>query len=164
VDHAARAGELDPFAVFYIMERCGLSEREVREALTKRSGLLGISGVSSDLREIEAAAAKGHARAALTIEVLAYEVKKYIGAYAAAMGGLDAVAFAGGIGENSSRVREAACEGLGVLGLDHDRAANAAPGTADRVISTPASRVSVAVIYTNEELVVARETRRVLEA
>jgi acetate kinase len=164
VDHAARAGELDPFAVFYIMERCGLGEREVREVLTKRSGLLGISGVSSDLREIEAAAAKGHARAALTIEVLAYQVKKYIGAYAAAMGGLDAVAFAGGIGENSSRVREAACEGLGFLGLDLDRAANAAPGDADRVISTPASRVRVAVIYTNEELVVARETRRVLEA
>lgn len=162
VDHAARSGELDPFAVFYMMDKTGMTAAEVRDALTKKSGLLGLSGVSSDLRDIEDAADKGNARAALTVDVLAYQVKKYIGAYAAAMGGIDAVAFAGGIGENSSRVRAAVCEGLDFLGLELDATANAGRGAQDRLISTARSRVPIGIIYTNEEIVVARESVRVL--
>jgi acetate kinase len=158
IDHAARSGELDPFAVFYMMDTAGLTIAEVREALTKRSGLLGLSGVSSDLRDIEGAAAAGNARAALAVDVVAYEVKKYIGAYAAAMGGLDAVAFAGGIGENSSKVRALVCEDLGFLGISLDPSANAVRTPQDRLISSPGSSTAVGIIYTNEEIVVARET------
>jgi len=162
VDHAARSGELDPFAVFYMMDKTGMSAAQVRDVLTKKSGLFGISGVSSDLRDIEEAADGGNARAALTVDVLAYQVKKYIGAYAAAMGGLDAVAFAGGIGENSSRIRAAVCAGMDWIGIQLDPAANAQRVAQDRVISTPSSRVTIGVIYTNEEIVVARESVRVL--
>jgi acetate kinase len=163
VDHAARVGDVDPFALFYMMDKTGMTIEQLREALTKKSGLLGLSGVSSDLRDIEDAAAKGHARAALAIDVLAYEVKKYIGAYAAAMGGLDAVAFAGGIGENSSRVRELVCQDMDFFGVQIDPAANAARLPQDRLISAHGSRVAVAIVYTNEEIVVARESVKVLE-
>lgn len=162
VEHATRCGDVDVFAVLYVMEREGLTVAQAGEALSKRGGLLGLSGVGTDMRDIEDAAAAGHARAALAFDVLTYEVKKYIGAYAAAMGGLDAIAFAGGIGENSRKVREAACRGLEFLGVELDPAANDAPDSTDRVISSAASRVVVTVIYTNEELVVARETVRVL--
>jgi acetate kinase len=162
VDHAARAGEVDPFAVFYMMDRHQLTAAQIRDVLTKQSGLFGISGVSSDLRDIEAAADRGHPRAALAIEVLAYEVKKYIGAYAAAMGGLDAIAFAGGIGENSSRVREIVCRDMAFFGVTLDANANQERSGTDRIISTSSSRTTVCVVYTNEEIVVARETMRVL--
>ncbi len=162
IEHAARSGELDPFAVFYVMDKAGLTAAQARELLTKRGGLLGISGVSSDLRDIEQASADGNARATLAIDVLAYGVKKHIGAYAAAMGGLDAVAFAGGIGENSSLVREIVCRDLDFLGLSLDEGANRQRSNADRLISAPLSRVAVAIVFTNEEIVVARETVRVL--
>ena len=102
------------------------------------------------------------ARAALAIDALSYQVKKYIGAYSAAMGGLDAVAFAGGIGENSSRIRELVCRDMDFFGITLDDAANAQRGAADRVISTAGARTTVAIVYTNEELVVARESVRVL--
>lgn len=164
IDHAARSGELDPFAVFYMMETQGLSITQVREILTTQSGLLGISGVSSDLRDIEEAADRGNARAALAVDAIAYQVKKYVGAYAAAMGGIDGVAFAGGIGENSARVRGLVCAELGFLGVDLDSAANGVRGTFDRLISTPTSRVAVGIVHTNEEIVVARESVRVLGA
>jgi acetate kinase len=162
VEHAARSGELDPFAVMYVMEKDALSIDQAREQLTKNGGLLGISGVSADLRDIEEAAAKGNARASLAVDVLAYGVKKYIGAYAAAMGGLDAIAFAGGIGENSSLVRERACHDLAFLGVELDADKNRERSSSDRWISAARSAVSVAVVYTNEEIVVARETVRVL--
>lgn len=162
VEHAARCGELDPFAVLYVMEKEGLSAASVREVLCKKGGLLGISGLSQDLRDLEEAAAKGHARAALAIDVMVYEVKKYIGAFAAAMGGLDAVAFAGGIGENSWRVRQEVCRGLEFLGLRLSEEQNRAPGGGDRITSSPNSTVAVLVVHTNEEIIVARETVRVL--
>lgn len=162
MEHAARSGELDPFAVLYIMEKEKLTAAEVSEILCKKSGLLGISGVSSDLRDIEEAAAKGNPRAALAVDIMVYEVKKYIGAFAAAMGGLDAVAFAGGIGENSWRVREAVCREMEFLGMLVDEEKNRQPASADRVISRADSEVSVLVVYTNEEIIVARETVRVL--
>jgi len=162
MEHAARCGELDPFAVLHVMEKEKLTAAQMRELLSKQSGLLGISGVSSDLRDIEQAAAQGNTRAALAIEVLVYEVKKYIGAFAAALGGLDAVAFAGGIGENSWRLRREVCRGLEFLGLHLDDVMNRAPGSNDRIISASDSHVAVLVIYTNEEIIVARETVRVL--
>jgi acetate kinase len=162
MEHAARCGELDPFAVLHVMEKEKLTTAQMRELLSKKSGLLGISGVSSDLRDIEEAAAQGNARAALAIEVLVYEVKKYSGAFAAALGGLDAVAFAGGIGENSWQVRQEVCRGLEFLGLRLDDEKNRAPGSNDRIISSRDSNVAVLVVYTNEEIIVARETVRVL--
>ena len=145
-----------------MMETAGLTLEQVRTELTKKSGLFGLSGVSSDLRDIEAAADAGNDRARLAIDVLAYEVKKYIGAYAAAMGGLDAVAFAGGIGENSSRVRDLVCRDMAAFGIALDPSGNGARSASDRLISTADSRVSVLVVYTNEELVVARESVKVL--
>jgi acetate kinase len=162
VEHAARSGELDPFAVLYVMEEEKLSVAQASEILCKKSGLLGISGVSSDLRDIEDAATKGNARAALAIDILVYEIQKYIGAFAAAMGGLDAVAFAGGIGENSCRVREAVCREMEFLGVLLDKGKNRQLASGDRVISRADSRVAVLVVYTNEEIIVARETVRVL--
>jgi acetate kinase len=162
VEHAARVGELDPFAVLYLMEKEKLTAAQVSDALCKKSGLLGISGVSSDLRDIEAAATKGNARAALALDILVYAIKKYLGAFAAAMGGLDAVAFAGGIGENSWRVREAVCRDMQFLGIALDEESNRRPAGSDRVISQPDSSVAVLVVFTNEEIIVARETVRVL--
>lgn len=162
IEHAARSGDLDPFAVLFVMEKEKLSSTEVAEILCKKSGLLGISGVSSDLRDIEQAAEQGNARAALAMDVLVLEVKKSIGAFAAAMGGLDAVAFAGGIGENSAMVRGEVCRGLGFLGLRLDEERNGARSAGDRVISAEDSRVAALVVFTNEELIVARETVRVL--
>jgi len=164
IEHAARCGDLDPFVVLYVMEKEKLTAAQVGEILCKKGGLLGISGLSSDLRDLEEAAAKGHARAALAIEVMVHEIKKSIGAFAAIMGGLDAVAFAGGIGENSSRVRRDVCRGLEFLGLHLDDQRNAATGGGDRLISSSDSNVAVLVVYTNEEIVVARETVRVLSS
>ena len=162
MEHAARSGELDPFAVLYLMEKENLNADKMREVLGKKSGLLGISGVSTDLRDIEEAAGKGNKRARLAVEILVYEVKKYIGAFAAAMGGLDAVAFAGGIGENGASVREAVCRDMAFLGIKLDEEKNRQRATGDRVISAADSKVAVLVVYTNEEIIVARETARVL--
>lgn len=162
MEHAARCGELDPFALLYVMEKEKLTAAQASEILCKKSGLLGISGVSSDLRDIEEAAAKGNRRAALAVEILVYEVKKYIGAFAAAMGGLDAVAFAGGIGENSWRVREAVCREMQFLGILLDEEKNRQPSSSDRLISRADSKVAALVVHTNEEIIVARETVRVL--
>ena len=162
IEHATRSGDLDPFIILRVMEKEKLTAAEVREVLCKKSGLLGISGLSSDLRDLEEAAARGHRRSALALEVLVYQVKKYIGAFAAAMGGLNAVAFAGGIGENSWRVRQEVCRDMDFLGMRLDDEVNCRPVRGDRVVSSPASGVAVLVVYTNEEIVVARETERVL--
>jgi acetate kinase len=162
LEQSSRSGDLDPFAVLHVMEKENLSPKEVRQVLCRNSGLLGISGISNDVRDLEKGADEGNARAALALEVFIYEVKKYIGAFTAAMGGLDALAFAGGIGENSCRVRQQVCGGLGFLGIHLNQEANRAPAQGDRVISLPCSRVAVMVLYTNEELMVARETARVL--
>jgi acetate kinase len=162
IEHATRCGELDPFIILHVMEKEKLTPAQVGEVLCKKGGLLGISGLSSDLRDLEEAASKGQRRSALAIEVLVYEVKKYIGAFAAAMGGLNAVAFAGGIGENSWRVRQEVCRDMEFLGIHLDNEANCQPAHADRIISSPDSGVAVLVVYTNEEIMVARETARVL--
>jgi len=164
LENATRHGDLDVFAVLYMMERHGWDTAEVRRQLAGGGGLAGLSGVAGgDVRDIEAAAAQGSRNAALALEVLAYQVKKTIGAYAAAMGGLEAVAFTGGIGENSARLREACCGGLEFLGLRLDAERNRA-GSGDRVISADGSPVSVLALTTNEEVIVARRAYRVLSA
>ncbi|MBS1859180.1 MAG: acetate/propionate family kinase [Acidobacteria bacterium] len=162
LENATRHGDLDVFAVLYMMERHGWSIEEVRRQLAKGGGLAGLSGVAGgDVRDLETAAAAGNRNAALALDVFVYEVKKTIGAFAAAMGGLDAVAFTGGIGENSARLREACCAGLGFLGIEIDPAANGT-GAGDRIVSAANSPVTVLALATNEELVVARRAYRCL--
>ena len=162
LEQSSRSGDLDPFAVLYVMDRENLTTAEARQVLCKKGGLLGISGISNDVRDLEKGAEEGNARAALALKVFIYEVKKYVGAYAAALGGIDALAFAGGIGENSWHIRHEVCSGLEYLGIHLNPAANRAPAQGDRVISLPGSRVAILVIYTNEELMVARETAKAL--
>jgi acetate kinase len=162
LENATRHGDLDVFAVLCVMDREGWSSAEVRRQLAQVSGLAGLSGVAGgDVRDIEKAAAVGSNDALLALDLFAYQVRKTIGAYAAAMGGLDAIAFTGGIGENSAAVREKACAGLQFLGIDLDREKNE-KNAEDRLVSTAASRVSVFALATNEELVVARRAYRLL--
>ncbi|MBZ5563437.1 MAG: hypothetical protein LAP13_13575 [Acidobacteriia bacterium] len=164
LEQSSRAGDLDPFVVLHLMAKENLSISDVGKILCKRSGLLGISGVSNDLRDLEEAASQGQRGAAVAIEVFVYEVKKYLGAYAAALGGLDAVAFAGGIGENSWRIREQVCKGLEFLGLRLDEEVNRKPARGDYIISSPGCPVTALVVHINEELIVAREVAKLLEA
>jgi acetate kinase len=162
LENATRHGDLDVFAVLYMMERHGWNPQEVRKQLATGGGLAGLSGVAGgDVRDLEAAAAQGNRRAEVAMAVLAYQVKKTIGAYAAAMGGLDAVAFTGGIGENSARLRAACCQGLEFLGIELDAAGNET-GTGDRAVSAERSRVTVLALATNEELIVARRAWKYL--
>lgn len=164
LENATRHGELDVFAVLYVMERNGWPIDEVRRQLAKTGGLAGLSGIpGGDVRDIESAAAAGNADAALALEVFTRQVRKTIGAYAAAMGGLDAVAFTGGIGENSARLRSACCQNLEFLGVRLDAARNES-GTGDRVVSAGDSAVAVVALSTNEELIVARRAYRCLAA
>ncbi len=158
---SSRCGDIDPFVIPFVMDREGLSTGQVREVLTKQSGLLGISGLSGDYRDLAQAAAQGHERARLALDLFAYEIKKYIGAYAAVLGGLDALIFTGGIGENARELRWQVSDGLEFLGIELDSIKNDR-GSGERVISKESSHVIVAVMPTNEELIVARETVRVL--
>jgi acetate kinase len=162
LEQSSRSGDLDPFAVLYVMEKENLTIAEVRQLLCKKGGLLGISGISNDVRDLEKGAQEGNTRAALALAVFIYEVKKYVGAYAAVLGGLDALAFAGGIGENSWQVRQKVCSGMEHLGIHLNATANRTPAQGDRLISLPCSSVAVVVVNTNEELMVAREAARVL--
>lgn len=163
LENATRHGDLDVFAVLYMMERHGWGTEEVRRQLAKGGGLAGLSGVDGgDVRDLEAAAADGNARARLALEVFAYQVKKTIGAFAAAMGGLDAVAFTGGIGENSASLRAACCQGLEFLGISIDPGLNES-GSGDRTVSAGDSAVTVLALATNEEVVVARRAWKCLQ-
>lgn len=159
-----RVGDLDAFALPYLMRTTGLTLDEAERALSKDSGLLGLSGVSNDVRDLEAAARNGNARAQLALDVFAREIRRWIGCFFLEMDGADAIVFTGGIGENSATIRNDACANLQQLGVKLDAQATAKPHAADAIISAPDSRVRVLTIRTNEELVVAREVARVLQS
>lgn len=147
--------------ITFIQEKENLSAAEVSRMLNKKSGFLGVSCVSSDARDLNEAANSGDPKAKLALKKLVYDVTKYIGAYAAAMNGVDLIVFTGGIGENNSRLRRRVCENLSYLGLKFDYEANVATGQ-DVMISLPESSVKVAAITTNEELVIARDTMHIV--
>ena len=153
-----RTGAVDPSAVTYVQEKHGFSAAEMSEYMNKKSGFLGISGISSDNRDITAAAEKGDKRAILASEMLQYQIKKYIGSYAAAMNGLDAVLFTGGIGENAWEVREGVCKDMEFFGIKIDTEKNKSTRGELIKISTPDSKVEVWIVPTNEELLIARDT------
>lgn len=157
-----RSGSLDPDVVTYIQEKEGLSAKEMSAILNKKSGFLGLSCVSSDARDLDDAANEGNPKAKLVLKKLTYEITKYIGAYAAAMNGVDLIVFTGGIGENNSRLRRRVCENLTYLGVKFDYDANVARGK-DTLITTPDSKVKVALITTNEELMIARDTMHIVQ-
>ena len=160
-----RSGSLDPSVVTYIMEKENLTPRQMDELLNKKSGVLGISGVSNDDRDIVNAVAEGHERAKLAQRMQFYQIRKYIGAYTAAMDGVDAIIFAGGIGENSPAIRRGVCDGMNYFGIkiNPEIDAKVKQIKGDVRISTDDSKVDVWVIPTNEELVIARDTKDIVD-
>jgi acetate kinase len=162
--HNNRVGELDAFALPFLMRATGLTLEEAERLMCKESGLKGLSGVSNDIRDILAHASQGDGRAQLAIEVLVHQVRHWIGSYYLQLNGLDALVFTAGIGENQTALRQAICANLDQLGLVLDPALNAQTRAQEAVISPSDSRVKVMVIPTNEELVVAREVKRHLES
>ncbi len=153
-----RSGDVDPAVLQFICNHEHISVDEMLNILNKKSGLLGLSGVSSDLRDVVKAAGEGNERAKLAIEAYIYRIVKYIGAYAAAMNGVDAIVFTAGVGENSVPIRENVCESLGYLGVELDKKKNENVSGDTAVISSDDSKVKVIVLPTNEELAIARET------
>ena len=153
-----RTGCVDPSAVTFVAEKRGFTPKEMSDYMNKKSGFLGVSGISSDNRDISAAAAQGNERAQLVTDMLVYEIKKYIGGYAAAMNGLDAILFTGGIGENAAEVREAVCADMDIFGIKIDNELNAGIHGKLTKLSTADSKVEVWVVPTNEELLIARDT------
>jgi len=158
-----RTGDLDPAVVFHLMHQEDLSEHQVTTLLNKHSGLYGVSGVSNDMRELLAEEAKGHDRARLAIDMFCYRLRKYIAGYAGAMGGVDAVLFTGGIGENSPPIRARSLAGLEFMGIRLDAARNEAARGVEALVSADDSAVKVLVVPTNEELIIARDTVRLVE-
>src|SRR5688500_9373104 len=156
--HNNRVGDFDPFAIPLIMQAAGKSLHEVLDTLAEKSGLLGLSGISGDVRDLEEAAAQGKARAKLALDVFASEIRRHLGGMLIELGGVDAVVFTGGIGENGVGIRSGVCANLSELGIQLDPALNAAAKGESR-ISADSSRVQVWTIPTNEELVVARQTK-----
>ncbi len=159
----SRSGDIDASAVTYIMDKLGKTPQQMADYLNKESGVLGISGISSDMRDVEAAAKEGNERAKLALQMYAYRIKKYIGAYAAAMGGVDVIVWTAGVGENQTGTRADACEGLEFLGIEIDREKNAAVRSREELISTPESKVKVYVVPTDEEIVIARDTMEIVK-
>jgi acetate kinase len=154
-----RSGDLDPSLILYIMGKEGLSLHEAGTLLNKHSGLIGISGESSDMREIIASVKDEQKRSVYAFEIFCYRIKKYIGAYTAAMGGLDALVFTGGIGENAVEVREEVCRNMEYLGIKLDTLKNE---SREQVISDSSSKVNIFRIPTNEELVIAMDTANIV--
>ena len=159
-----RSGDIDPGAIPFIMEKLQLDGKGLSDLLNNKSGVLGVSGVSSDMREVEAAAASGNKRAELANTIYFYRIKKYIGAYAAAMGGVDIIAFAGGVGENQYPCREAALEGLEFIGVELDKELNKKSRGEEVILSTPESKVKVVLVPTDEELMIASDTYEIVSA
>ena len=154
-----RCGSIDPAIIYYIMKQDKISIEEVDTLLNKKSGLLGLTGLSSDMRDVRSAAEAGNEDAITALKIWAYVIRKQIGAYAAAMDGVDTLVFTAGIGENDAQARADICDGLSFLGIALDHEKNSAVRGVEACISTPDSRVKVMVVPTNEELVIARDTR-----
>lgn len=157
-----RSGSIDPAVVTFLMNKENMGTKELDNYLNKKSGMLGISGVSSDFRDLDAAAEAGNERAKLALDVFVYKVTKYIGEYAAAMNGVDVILFTAGVGENNNVLRNTICNNITYLGVDFDEAINNTKGDLLE-ISKPESKVKVLVVSTNEELAIARETKQILE-
>ncbi len=158
-----RSGDIDPAIVTYLMDKENLTSNEVYNILNKKSGLLGLSGISNDMRDIQKEKAKGNNRARIAIEVFVHRAKKYIGAYAAIMGGLDAIVFTAGIGENDELIRRDVCHGLEFLGVEFDDEVNDRVRAEEAILSKPSSRVKVLLVPTNEELMIARDTKEIVD-
>ena len=158
-----RTGDLDLGVLLYIMQKEGIDAQTANTLINKHSGMLGITGVSSDMREIEDAMTEGNERAALGLEMYHYRIRKYIGAYAAAMGGLDTLVFTGGVGENGPESREEICKDFEYLGLEFDKEKNHGKRGKEVVISKDNSKVTAMVIPTNEELVIASDTQEIVK-
>ena len=154
-----RSGDIDPAAVEFMRAKLGLTAEEVVNYLNKKCGVLGVSGISSDLRALEAATAKGDKKALLALEMLAYRVKKYVGSYIAVLGGADAIVFTGGIGEHSPRIRRLVMEGMEYCGAKFDNKKNEEYSSGVEFLNTEDSKVKIIVLPTNEELSIARETK-----
>ncbi len=157
-----RSGDLDIGALFHIIKKEEITLSTANTLINKFSGMLGVSGVSSDMRDVEIAAAEGNERARLSLEMYQYRVKKYIGAYAAAMGGVDAIVFTGGVGENDWVTRQEAVKGLEFMGVELDASINTGLRGKETIVSTASSKVKVMVIPTNEELVIATDTYEII--
>lgn len=157
-----RSGDIDAGAVTFLQKKLGLDADGMSDLLNKKSGILGVTGISSDMREIEDAIEHGNERAKMGLDMYNYRIKKYIGAYAAAMGGCDIIVFTAGVGENQYSTREAACEGLEYMGVKLDVEKNKTIRGEEAVISTPDSKVTVCVIPTDEELMIATDTMNLL--
>ena len=157
-----RSGDLDPAIVEFIAHKENLTAEEVNTILNKKSGVAGISGVSSDFRDLDDAAEKGHEKAILALDMFNYRVVKYIGAYVAALGGVDAIAFTAGVGENNGIMRGQVMKRLEFLGIKIDAEKNTVRSK-ETIVSTPDSKVKVIVVPTNEELAIARETLELLK-
>ncbi|MDE7375377.1 MAG: acetate kinase [Muribaculaceae bacterium] len=158
-----RVGDVDPGALTFLMLKHGLSAADLQKIINKESGVLGVSEISSDMREIEQAIKAGNANAKLALDMYEQRIIKYIGAYAAEMGGVDIIVFTGGVGENQTGTRERVCEPLKFMGVEIDKDFNATVRGEEAVISTPASAVKVVVIPTDEELMIARDTEAIVK-
>ena len=157
-----RCGDVDAGALSFIMEKEGLDGHGLSDLINKKSGVAGLVGGSSDMRDLEAAVEAGDERATMVLDVYNYRIKKYIGAYAAAMGGVDVILFTGGVGENQSQCREAVCDGLQFIGVELDKEMNNKIHGDEAIISTPESKVKVVIIPTDEELMIASDTQAIL--
>lgn len=158
-----RSGDIDPAIVIYMQQNLGMPVDKVYDLLNKKSGMLGLAELSSDMRDIEDAACAGNEKAQMALDIYVYRIAKYIGAYAAAMNGVDAIVFTAGVGENSPYIREKVCAYLGFMGVKIDKALNDVKGV-ERIVSTPDSKVAVLIVPTDEELVIARDTKKIVES
>ena len=158
-----RVGDVDPGALTFIEDKEGLDSKQLSNLLNKKSGLLGVSGVSSDMRDIDAAIASGNERARLALDMYIYRIIKYIGAYAAVLNGVDIIAFTGGVGENQVQLRKRVCDHLTYLGVKIDDSVNSVSRGEEKLISTADSKVKVVVIPTDEELMIAKDTEAIVK-
>lgn len=157
-----RVGDIDPGAITFIMEKDRINTKGVSNLINKRSGVLGVSGISSDMRDIDAAIAQGNERAKLALDMYIYRIIKYIGAYTAVLDGVDVIVFTGGVGENQQSLRQRVCDHLSYLGVKIDAEVNVASRGEEKLISTPDSKVKIVVIPTDEEMMIAKDTEDIV--